>query len=55
MLKVYRITLDTLGYFILNNASNNNTIIAVVAREFSNFNSTQYRLRYSSYTINLIR
>jgi hypothetical protein len=32
--------LATLGYFVLNNASNNNTIIAAVASKFNNFNLT---------------
>jgi hypothetical protein len=40
-LRAYRITLDTLGYFVLNNASNNNTAIAAVAREFGNFKVTE--------------
>ncbi|KAF7578003.1 hypothetical protein PtrM4_022430 [Pyrenophora tritici-repentis] len=54
-LRAYRITLDTLGYFVLNNASNNDTTIAAVAREFRDFNPTQRRLRCGPYTINLIR
>jgi hypothetical protein len=40
ILQAYRITLSMLGYFILNNASNNDTMIAVVAREFNDFNLT---------------
>jgi hypothetical protein len=54
-LRAYGITSDTLGYFVLNNASNNNTTIAAVAREFRDFNLTQQRLRCGPYTINLIR
>jgi hypothetical protein len=54
-LRAYRIILDTLGYFVLNNASNNNTAIAAVAREFSNFEAIERRLRCSPHTINLIR
>jgi hypothetical protein len=54
-LQAYRVTLDTLGYFVLNNASNNDTAIAAVAREFRDFNLTQRRLCCSPYTINLIR
>jgi hypothetical protein len=34
------IKLSKLRYFILNNTSNNNTIITVVARKFNNFNLT---------------
>jgi hypothetical protein len=54
ILRVYRITLDTLSYFVLNNASNNDTTIAAVAREFRDFNLTQRRLRCGPHTINLI-
>ncbi|KAI1675945.1 hypothetical protein L13192_02692 [Pyrenophora tritici-repentis] len=53
-LKAYRITSDTLGYFVLDNASNNDTTIAAVAREFNDFNPTQRRLRCGPHTINLI-
>jgi hypothetical protein len=54
MLKAYGITSDTLGYFILDNASNNDTTIAAVAREFSDFNPAQRCLRCGPHTINLI-
>jgi hypothetical protein len=53
-LKAYRITSDTLGYFVLDNASNNDTTIAAVAREFGDFNPAQRRLRCGPHTINLI-
>ncbi|RAR12722.1 nonribosomal peptide synthase [Stemphylium lycopersici] len=53
-LRAYGITSDTLGYFVLNNASNNDTTIAAVAREFGDFNPTQRRLRCGPHTINLI-
>ncbi|KAK1912941.1 hypothetical protein P3342_004877 [Pyrenophora teres f. teres] len=53
-LRAYGITSDTLGYFVLDNASNNDTTIAAVARVFGDFNPTQRRLRCGPYTINLI-
>ncbi|EAT76060.2 hypothetical protein SNOG_16572 [Parastagonospora nodorum SN15] len=53
-LRAYGITSDTLGYFVLDNASNNDTTIAAVAREFGDFNPTQRRLRCGPHTINLI-
>jgi hypothetical protein len=37
-LKAYSITCDKLGYFVLDNAANNNTAIAAVARAY-NFNA----------------
>jgi hypothetical protein len=33
-LKTYSITYDKLGYFVLNNAANNNTAIAAIARAY---------------------
>jgi hypothetical protein len=33
-LKAYSITRDKLGYFVLNNAANNNTAIAAIARAY---------------------
>ncbi|KAI1560923.1 hypothetical protein PtrEW7m1_011398 [Pyrenophora tritici-repentis] len=53
-LRAYGITSDTLGYFVLDNASNNDTAIAAVAREFGNFEATERRLRCGPHTINLI-
>jgi hypothetical protein len=53
-LRAYGITSDTLGYFVLDNASNNDTAIAAVAREFGNFEVTERRLRCGPHTINLI-
>jgi hypothetical protein len=38
-LKAYSITCDKLGYFVLNNAANNNTAIAAVTRAYD-FNAT---------------
>ena len=42
-----------IGYFMLNNASNNNTIIASLAQKIS-FNATYCRLYCGPYTLNLI-
>jgi hypothetical protein len=53
-LRVYGVTSATLGYFVLDNASNNDTTIAAVASEFDDFNPTHRRLRCSPHTINLI-
>jgi hypothetical protein len=57
-LKTYGITPAMLGYFVLDNASNNNTAIAAVAHEFcrdgSNFDATYRRLRCGPHTINII-
>jgi hypothetical protein len=38
-LKAYSITYNKLGYFVLNNAANNNTAIAVITCVY-NFNTT---------------
>jgi hypothetical protein len=43
----------TIGYFVLNNASNNDTAIASLAQEMS-FNATYHRLRCGPHTLNLI-
>jgi hypothetical protein len=43
----------TIGYFILDNASNNDTAIASLAQKIS-FNTTYCRLRCGPHTLNLI-
>jgi hypothetical protein len=53
-LQSYLITSEKLGYFILDNAANNDTAIAAVARNFNNFTATERRLRCGPHTINLI-
>jgi hypothetical protein len=53
-LRAYLITSEKLGYFVLDNASNNDTAIAAVAREFDNFEATERRLRCGPHIINLI-
>jgi hypothetical protein len=50
-LEVYAVTRDKLGYFVLDNATNNDTAIA--ARVYD-FDATYRRLRYGPYTLNLI-
>jgi hypothetical protein len=49
----YSITLAKLSYFVLDNASNNNTAVAALARSF-NFILSYWRLRCSPYTLNLV-
>ena len=51
-LTTYSITLLKLGYFVLNNASNNNTAIAALAYTFD-FIPFYQRLRCGPYTLNL--
>jgi hypothetical protein len=53
MLKVYGITHDTPGYFVLNNATNNDTAIAAVTCVYD-FNTTYQRLCYDPHKLNLI-
>ncbi|KAF7568869.1 hypothetical protein PtrM4_112840 [Pyrenophora tritici-repentis] len=52
-LSAYGITSDRLGYFVLDNATNNDTAIAALAREYE-FESAHRRLRCSCHTLNLI-
>ena len=53
-LKQFRITPNQLGYFILNNALNNDTAVAAIARDYGSFNPAHRRLRCGPHTINLI-
>jgi hypothetical protein len=50
-LRAYQITSATLGYFVLDNANNNDTAITAVARDFSNFEPTERRLRRKNSTL----
>jgi hypothetical protein len=52
-LKVYGITRDKLGYFVLDNAANNDTAIAALSRVYD-FDATYRRLRCGPHTLNLI-
>jgi hypothetical protein len=52
-LKTYGITLAKLGYFVLDNAANNNTAITALSLEY-NFNPTHRRLRCGPHTLNLV-
>ncbi|KAF1968867.1 hypothetical protein BU23DRAFT_478837, partial [Bimuria novae-zelandiae CBS 107.79] len=52
-LKSFKISACSLGYFILNNTTNNNAAINVLAIKY-NFNACYRRLRYTYYIINLI-
>lgn len=52
-LKAYKITSSNLGYFVLDNASNSDTTVAAISREYD-FNATQRRLRCVPHMINLI-
>jgi hypothetical protein len=51
--KQFEITVGKLGYFVLNNAYNNNTTINTIASKIG-FDATKRRLRYSPYIINLV-
>jgi hypothetical protein len=52
-LKEYGITRDKLGYFVLDNAANNDTAVAAIAHVY-NFNPEHRRLRCAPHTLNLI-
>jgi hypothetical protein len=51
--KEFEITVGKLGYFVLNNAYNNNTTIAIIASKIG-FSATERRLRCGPHTLNLI-
>ncbi|KAF7565748.1 hypothetical protein PtrM4_091970 [Pyrenophora tritici-repentis] len=51
--KQFEITVGKLGYFVLNNAHNNNTTINTLALQIG-FSATKRRLRCGPYTLNLI-
>ncbi|EFQ89716.1 hypothetical protein PTT_13915 [Pyrenophora teres f. teres 0-1] len=52
-LSAYGVTSNRVGYFVLDNAANNDTAIAALAREY-NFDPAYRRLRCSCHTLNLI-
>ncbi|KAI2483714.1 hypothetical protein Ptr902_06031 [Pyrenophora tritici-repentis] len=52
-LEAYSITREKLGYFVLDNAANNNTAIAAVARAYD-FDAAHRRLRCGPHTLNLV-
>lgn len=52
-LQQFSIGADRVGYFVLDNASNNNTTINLLARKFR-FNKAHCHLRCSPHTLNLI-
>jgi hypothetical protein len=49
----YGITAEKLGYFVLDNASNNDTAVAALARTFD-FIPLHRRLRCGPHTLNLV-
>jgi hypothetical protein len=49
----FEITAGKLGYFVLDNAYNNNTTIATIASKIG-FNATERLLRCGPHTLNLI-
>ncbi|KAI0604067.1 hypothetical protein TUN205_11686, partial [Pyrenophora tritici-repentis] len=51
--KQFEITVGKLGYFVLDNAHNNNTTINTLALQIG-FSATERRLRCGPYTLNLI-
>ena len=54
ILREFGVSSTKLGYFILNNASANNTAIAYLTRLYS-FDKAHRQLRCAPYTLNLIR
>ena len=52
-LQAFRITAPKLGYFVLDNASNNNTAIATLGHRYG-FLFSHRRLRCGAHTINLV-
>ncbi|KNG46889.1 transposase-like protein [Stemphylium lycopersici] len=52
-LQDFKITSQSIGYFVLNNATNNDSTITILAQEHG-FNATHPRLRYGPHTLNLI-
>lgn len=52
-LKAYNITHNKLGYFVLDNAANNDTAITAIARDYA-FEPAHRRLRCACHTLNLI-
>jgi hypothetical protein len=52
-LTTYGITAENVGYFVLDNASNNDTAVAALARQF-NFTAASRRLRCGPHTLNLV-
>jgi hypothetical protein len=52
-LQDFKITSQSIGYFVLDNATNNDSTVAIVAQEYG-FNATHRRLRCGPHTLNLI-
>jgi hypothetical protein len=52
-LQDFKITSQSISYFVLNNATNNDSTVAIVAQEYG-FNATYRRLRCGPHTLNLI-
>jgi hypothetical protein len=53
LLKRFGITADKLGYFVLDNASNNDTTLAELGKSIG-FKPEEKRLRYIGHILNLI-
>ena len=53
IIKDFSIKNEQIGYFMLDNATNNNIVIMAIAKEF-NFNPIKRQLRYLGYIINII-
>jgi hypothetical protein len=52
-LKQVGITPNQLGYFVHDNASNDDTAVGVIARDYGAFDPAQRRIRYGPHTISL--
>jgi hypothetical protein len=50
---IYKYYYPQIGYFMLDNATNNDTAMTAIAKEFD-FNPIERRLRYSGHIINTI-
>jgi hypothetical protein len=52
-LRQFNINSSTVSYFVLDNASNNNSAVAAIAQKID-FNATYRRIRCAPHTLNLI-
>jgi hypothetical protein len=51
-IQLFRVDAKKVGYFVLNNAYNNDTAVAALVDEYS-FKATYWRLRYYCHILNL--
>ena len=53
VLTYFKVTKESLSYFVTNNTKNNNTCLNYLATVF-NFKKDNQRIQYTAYTLNLI-